>query len=112
MNCCRGAVEYTPRALGYAMQYMSSVYVIRHTEVCSKTTGSAMCQLLAYEPLVILVFVSPSPQARDVFGLENMADLRGSYGVGHVRYPTSGCNSVEEAQVNYRYVVDFFVEVP
>lgn len=38
-------------------------------------------------------------QARDVFGVENMAALRGAYGVGHVRYPTSGCNGVEEAQV-------------
>ncbi|CAN0131564.1 unnamed protein product, partial [Ectocarpus sp. 13 AM-2016] len=37
-------------------------------------------------------------QARDVFGAESMAGLRGAYGVGHVRYPTSGCNSVEEAQ--------------
>eukprot|EP00903_Cladosiphon_okamuranus_P018779 g17276.t1 len=36
--------------------------------------------------------------ARDVFGVENMAGLCGTYGVGHVRYPTSGCNSVEEAQ--------------
>ncbi|CAB1119142.1 unnamed protein product [Ectocarpus sp. CCAP 1310/34] len=36
--------------------------------------------------------------ARDVFGVESMAGLRGAYGVGHVRYPTSGCNSVEEAQ--------------
>ncbi|CAM9861587.1 unnamed protein product [Scytosiphon promiscuus] len=27
-----------------------------------------------------------------------MAGLSGAYGVGHVRYPTSGCNTVEEAQ--------------
>lgn len=48
---------------------------------------------------------TPSPQARDVFGVENMAGLRGSYGVGHVRYPTSGCNSAEEAQVSYMPVL-------
>lgn len=53
------------------------------------------------------VVLYPS-QARDVFGAENMADLRGSFGVGHVRYPTSGCNSVEEAQASY--ALNIFVE--
>ncbi|CAM9811340.1 unnamed protein product, partial [Discosporangium mesarthrocarpum] len=36
--------------------------------------------------------------ARDVFSVERMLELQGAYGVGHVRYPTSGRNSVEEAQ--------------
>lgn len=34
-----------------------------------------------------------------MFGVDSMAGLCGSYGVGHVRYPTSGLNTVEEAQV-------------
>ncbi|CAM9979721.1 unnamed protein product [Ascophyllum nodosum] len=36
--------------------------------------------------------------ARDVFCAERMVGLCGAYGVGHVRYPTSGLNTVEEAQ--------------
>lgn len=37
---------------------------------------------------------------RDVFDLHSMRDLQGSYGVGHVRYPTSGAGAAcsEEAQ--------------
>ncbi|CAM9934303.1 unnamed protein product [Laminaria digitata] len=42
--------------------------------------------------------------ARDVFGVENMSGLCGAYGVGHVRYPTSGCNSVEEAQASKKNI--------
>lgn len=34
-----------------------------------------------------------------------MAGLCGAYGVGHVRYPTSGCNSVEEAQVDNTHML-------
>lgn len=52
------------------------------------------------QPYICTCAVLFTTQARDVFGVENMAGLCGAYGVGHVRYPTSGCNSVEEAQVD------------
>ncbi len=35
---------------------------------------------------------------RDVFQLEHMTQLRGNIGIGHVRYPTAGSSSNEEAQ--------------
>ncbi|KAG5176900.1 amidophosphoribosyltransferase [Tribonema minus] len=35
---------------------------------------------------------------RDALPPQTMLSLRGSYGVGHVRYPTAGCNTREEAQ--------------
>jgi len=38
---------------------------------------------------------------RDVFGEQHMALLRGNAGIGHVRYPTAGCDSAEEAQPLY-----------
>lgn len=43
---------------------------------------------------------------RDIFSAENMERLRGSIGVGHVRYPTVGSVSGEDAQpftVNYPF---------
>ena len=36
-------------------------------------------------------------------------DRCGAYGVGHVRYPTSGCNSVEEAQASEIRFFDFIL---
>jgi len=39
--------------------------------------------------------------ARDVFHTRHMMRLRGSVGIGHVRYPTAGCSSAAEAQPFY-----------
>lgn len=38
---------------------------------------------------------------RDVFRTRHMMYLRGNIGLGHVRYPTAGCSSSEEAQPFY-----------
>jgi len=38
---------------------------------------------------------------RDVFHTRHMRDLRGTCGIGHVRYPTAGCSSAAEAQPFY-----------
>jgi len=38
---------------------------------------------------------------RDVFRTKNILRLQGNMGVGHVRYPTAGCSSEEEAQPFY-----------
>ena len=38
---------------------------------------------------------------RDVFGQRHMLQLAGNIGIGHVRYPTAGCDSADEAQPFY-----------
>ena len=38
---------------------------------------------------------------RDVFQQHHMIELRGNFGIGHVRYPTAGCDGVSEAQPFY-----------
>src|SRR5262252_2332248 len=38
---------------------------------------------------------------RDVFQQDHMLELKGNYGIGHVRYPTAGCDSASEAQPFY-----------
>jgi amidophosphoribosyltransferase len=38
---------------------------------------------------------------RDVFSQQDMLGLRGNVGIGHVRYPTAGCDSASEAQPFY-----------
>ena len=38
---------------------------------------------------------------RDVFHQRHMLQLVGNIGIGHVRYPTAGCDSVDEAQPFY-----------
>jgi len=38
---------------------------------------------------------------RDVFQQHHMLELRGNLGIGHVRYPTAGCDSASEAQPFY-----------
>jgi amidophosphoribosyltransferase len=38
---------------------------------------------------------------RDVFQQRHMLQLKGSSGIGHVRYPTAGCDSSDEAQPFY-----------
>ena len=38
---------------------------------------------------------------RDVFNQQDMLELRGHVGIGHVRYPTAGCDSASEAQPFY-----------
>ena len=38
---------------------------------------------------------------RDVFQQRHMVQLKGSVGIGHVRYPTAGCDSSAEAQPFY-----------
>ena len=38
---------------------------------------------------------------RDVFQQRHMLQLRGNIGIGHVRYPTAGCDSATEAQPFY-----------
>ncbi len=42
---------------------------------------------------------------RDVFQENHMLKLKGNVGIGHVRYPTAGCDSASEAQ-------PFFVNSP
>ena len=42
---------------------------------------------------------------RDVFEHQHMLELAGHVGIGHVRYPTAGCDSASEAQ-------PFFVNAP
>jgi amidophosphoribosyltransferase len=39
--------------------------------------------------------------ARDVFRTRHMIDLTGNMGIGHVRYPTAGCDTSAEAQPFY-----------
>jgi len=39
--------------------------------------------------------------ARDVFRTRHMIDLVGNMGIGHVRYPTAGCDTSAEAQPFY-----------
>src|SRR5580704_12378537 len=38
---------------------------------------------------------------RDVFQQHHMLELKGNSGIGHVRYPTAGCDSASEAQPSY-----------
>src|ERR1700687_3571610 len=38
---------------------------------------------------------------RDVFQQHHMLELKGNAGIGHVRYPTAGCDGVSEAQPFY-----------
>ena len=38
---------------------------------------------------------------RDVFQQHHMLELKGNVGIGHVRYPTAGCDSASEAQPFY-----------
>src|SRR6516165_3778695 len=38
---------------------------------------------------------------RDVFQQHHMLELKGNIGIGHVRYPTAGCDSASEAQPFY-----------
>jgi amidophosphoribosyltransferase len=38
---------------------------------------------------------------RDVFQQDHMLELRGNVGIGHVRYPTAGCDGISEAQPFY-----------
>jgi amidophosphoribosyltransferase len=38
---------------------------------------------------------------RDVFSEKDMLELRGNVGIGHVRYPTAGCDGAAEAQPFY-----------
>ena len=38
---------------------------------------------------------------RDVFQQHHMLELKGNCGIGHVRYPTAGCDSASEAQPFY-----------
>ena len=38
---------------------------------------------------------------RDLFTQEDMLELRGNIGIGHVRYPPAGCDSASEAQPFY-----------
>jgi amidophosphoribosyltransferase len=38
---------------------------------------------------------------RDVFQQKHMVQLKGNTGIGHVRYPTAGCDSAHDAQPFY-----------
>src|ERR1700754_5133022 len=38
---------------------------------------------------------------RDVFETHHMLELKGNIGIGHVRYPTAGCDTASEAQPFY-----------
>src|SRR5690349_6345048 len=38
---------------------------------------------------------------RDVFQQDHMLELQGNVGIGHVRYPTAGCDGIAEAQPFY-----------
>lgn len=85
----------------YTMRHISGCVVpdwwARHGRYDNGTVCCCCCTCNVIRDAIAHVSVL---QARDVFGVESMAGLRGAYGVGHVRYPTSGCNSVEEAQVS------------
>ena len=48
-----------------------------------------------------LCFRKGSGLVRDVFQQHHMLELRGNSGIGHVRYPTAGCESASEAQPFY-----------
>src|SRR2546429_9004485 len=41
---------------------------------------------------------------RDVFQQHHMLELKGNAGIGHVRYPTAGCDSASEARSEERRV--------
>ena len=48
------------------------------------------------------LFVRKGPGlVRDVFEQRHMQELKGNMGMGHVRYPTAGCDSAAEAQPFY-----------
>lgn len=49
----------------------------------------------------ILYLRKNSGLVRDVFHTRHMMNLRGNMGIGHVRYPTAGCESESEAQPFY-----------
>jgi amidophosphoribosyltransferase len=49
----------------------------------------------------LLAMRKGSGLVRDVFSQQDMVELRGNAGIGHVRYPTAGCDSASEAQPFY-----------
>ena len=49
----------------------------------------------------LLAMRKGSGLVRDVFGQQDMLELRGNVGIGHVRYPTAGGDNASEAQPFY-----------
>lgn len=63
--------------------------------------GQDAAGVMTCEPNGRLHLRKDNGMVKDVFSQANMDELQGTYGIGHVRYPTAGCSSSAEAQPFY-----------